>query len=166
MTDNQSDEIVSVIERLVTATLEAAKRRASEIEALPLEAMEEGRPRVLDNSRYLDWAREIYQVRRLRSNHFPGIFGEPTWDLLLDLYIAFLEGRKVSTKSACIGADCATSTALRKILDMEEAGLIYRVDDLKDKRLKWIALSKEAIWAMNHLCDDALGARQRKKVRA
>ncbi|MFM6932196.1 MAG: MarR family transcriptional regulator [Novosphingobium sp.] len=163
MGDSTTDEITSAIERLVAATVEAAKRHGATLEGLPLQSPEVGRPAALGNSRYLDWAREIYSVRRLRSKHLPHMFGEPTWDLMLDLYIAFLEGRKVTTKSACIGADCPTATALRKIVDLEAAGMIYRVDDFHDKRLKWIALSKEGIWAMNRLSDDAMSAKCRAK---
>lgn len=159
--DQQSDELASALKRLVIATVESAKRQGAESPQLPLHYPEPGRSPALDNSRYLDWAREIYSVRRLRPKHLPDIFSEPAWDLILDLYIAFLEGRKVSTKSACIGASSPTATALRKIQELEAAGLIYRVDDLHDKRLKWIALSKEAIWAMNHLCEDALNLRRR-----
>lgn len=103
MADCTTDEITPIIERLVAATVEAAQRRGATAEGIPSEFQEIGRPAALGNSRYLDWARTLYGVRRLRSKHLPDVFGEPTWDLMLDLYIAFLEGRKVTTKSACIG---------------------------------------------------------------
>ncbi|MCW1402308.1 MarR family transcriptional regulator [Novosphingobium sp. MW5] len=163
MADSKTQELVSALRRLADATVEAANRHLESSNGLPLQLLEDDRRAALGNSRYLDWAREIYCVRRLRSKHLPDVFGEPTWDLILDLYIAFLEGRKVTTKSACIGAHCATSTALRKILDLEAAGMLYREDDPIDKRLKWIALSKETIWAMNRLCEDAMSAKTRMK---
>lgn len=163
MPDQQTEELASALQRLVEAQVEAAQRRLLASEQSPTAPLLEGRAAGLDSSRYLDWAREVYAVRRARGKHFPAVFGEPTWDLLLDLYIAFLEGRKVTTKSACIGAECPTSTALRKILDLEEAGLLYRVDDLIDKRLKWIAISKEGIWAMNRLADEAMNLKRRAR---
>lgn len=164
MAVKQSDKLVSAIDRLAAATIEVASRRGTNSGPENFSETEAVRPSVLGNSRYLDWAKSIYRVRRLRSKHLPKIFGEPGWDIVLDLYIAFLEGRKVSTKSACISADCPTATALRKIADLEEAGIVFRVDDLKDRRLKWIGISKEAIWAMNHLCDEAMADRQRVRT--
>lgn len=163
MAADQSDKIASAIDRLAAATIEVAMRRGGDFALDQQGDLLKGRPAALGNSRYLDWARKVYRVRRLRSKHLPDIFGEPAWDIVLDLYIAFMEGRKVSTKSACISADCPTATALRKIADLEAAGVVFRVEDLKDRRLKWIGISKEAIWAMNHLCEEAMGDGSRGK---
>jgi len=113
------------------------------------------RPKILGQSRYLDWARRIYRLRRSRSKEFnEEIFGEPSWDILLDLYIAFLECRKVTIKSACIGSDAPASTALRYLAMLESRGLLHRVDDLDDRRVQWVGLTQKAIFAMNHLCEE------------
>ena len=65
-----------------------------------------------------DWmlstARRAYQARRKRDDHFPGeIFGEPAWDMLLDLYVAFVSERDINVTSVCLGSHVPNSTALR-----------------------------------------------------
>ncbi len=54
---------------------------------------------------YAEFARESYATRRRRSRIFQNneLFGEPAWDILLDLYIAHVEKKSVSVSSACIG---------------------------------------------------------------
>ena len=56
-----------------------------------------------------DWlaaAMETYNMRRQREKIFGGadLFGEPTWDILLDLFIGELKNTKMQTTSVCIGA--------------------------------------------------------------
>ena len=65
----------------------------------------------------LTLAREFYAGRRRRARYLSvDLFGEPTWDILLDLYVAAREGRRVPTTSACIGAHVPPTTALRWLL--------------------------------------------------
>ena len=46
-------------------------------------------------------AKRLYRDRRRRADVFNAdLFGEPAWDMLLDLYIAACEDRQVSTTSA------------------------------------------------------------------
>ncbi|MCX9148142.1 hypothetical protein [Erythrobacter sp. WG] len=44
--------------------------------------------------------------RRARNNYFtdPDMFGEPAWDILLDLYIHQFQNDEVSVKAACVGS--------------------------------------------------------------
>jgi hypothetical protein len=75
-------------------------------------------------------AREFYNARRRRHKHLPAdLFGEPTWDILLDLYVAGRENRRVPTTSACIGAHVPPTTALRWLRILEARGLVEREDD-------------------------------------
>ncbi|HWT31290.1 MAG TPA: hypothetical protein VN240_09735 [Propylenella sp.] len=72
-------------------------------------------------------ARRLYGERRQRDRYFGiDLFGEPAWDILLDLYISRCEGRTVSTKRACIGAATTASTAIRWLRRLEEAKLVRR----------------------------------------
>lgn len=103
-----------------------------------------------DDSRLLAAAREAYRDRRMRAKVFEdsGLFGEPAWDLLLDLFIAALEGKRVPVTSACIGAAVPTTTALRWIALLEAQGLIFRENDSSDARRVFVRLSPEARQSM------------------
>ena len=89
--------------------------------------------------------RETIRVRRLRDQFFQrGMFEDPAWDMLLDLYAADLERTQVSVSSLCIAAAVAPTTALRWIAKMTEAGLFVRHADPFDKRRAYMALSPRA----------------------
>lgn len=75
-------------------------------------------------------ARSLYSDRRERDRFFStGIFGEPAWDLLIDLFVAAQENRSVTTSSACIAAAVPATTALRWLDKLENEGLIQRRPD-------------------------------------
>jgi DNA-binding MarR family transcriptional regulator len=94
-------------------------------------------------------ARRLYRHRRRRSRYFdPRLFGEPAWDILLDLYIARTEARLVSTSSACIAASVPQTTALRCIMKLEDSGLVTRADAAGDERVRLVAISDGAF---NHM---------------
>ena len=103
-----------------------------------------------DDIRLLSAAREAYRDRRLRTKVFEdtSLFGEPAWDILLDLFIASLEGKRVPVTSACIGAAVPTTTALRWIALLEAQGLISRENDSSDARRIFVNLSGPARQSM------------------
>ncbi|WP_144039825.1 winged helix DNA-binding protein [Novosphingobium sp. TH158] len=89
-------------------------------------------------------ARAQYRVRRLRGQFFEddaALFGEPAWDLLLDLFIADCEGKSVPVTSACIGACVPTTTALRWLAVLESKGLLEREADARDARRVFVNLT-------------------------
>ncbi len=90
-----------------------------------------------------DLARRFYRSRRMRSRIFGDeqLFGEPAWDLLLDLFVAQAEGKHLSVTAACIGAAVPTSTALRWLLILEERGLVRRENDPADARRVFLELT-------------------------
>ena len=93
--------------------------------------------------------RRIIRQRQLRARFFdPALFADPAWDMLLDLFIATGDGKRVPVTSACIGAAVPTSTALRWITQMEEAGLVERQDDNTDRRRAFIVLSDSTMTSM------------------
>jgi DNA-binding transcriptional ArsR family regulator len=90
----------------------------------------------------LTLARECYAGRRRRARYLSGdLFGEPTWDILLDLYVAAREGRRVPTTSACIGAHVPPTTALRWLRILETRGLVEREEDGRDGRRTFVKLT-------------------------
>ena len=100
--------------------------------------------------RHLATAREIYAERRRRHKYLPAdLFGEPTWDILLDLYIAAREDRRVPTTSSCIGAHVPPTTALRWLRILETRGLVEREDDGRDGRRTFVRLTRPGLTAMD-----------------
>lgn len=100
--------------------------------------------------RHLATARDIYAERRRRHKFLPAdLFGEPTWDILLDLYIAAREDRRVPTTSSCIGAHVPPTTALRWLRILEARGLVEREDDGRDGRRTFVRLTREGLSAMD-----------------
>ena len=111
-----------------------------------------------DGPHLLALAQEFYEDRRRRSKIFPpSIFGEPGWDLLLDLYIAAKRNKSISVTSACIGSSVAATTALRWLQILEEKGLVERTGDNLDKRRSFIKLTEDGHAKMTeHLCKSRL----------
>lgn len=93
--------------------------------------------------------RRVIRARRLRDHYFGGgMFEDPAWDMLLDLFAAELEDARVSVSSLCIAAAVAPTTALRWIARMTEAGLLLRENDPDDRRRAFMHLSPDARGAM------------------
>ena len=92
-------------------------------------------------------ASDLYRQRRMRDRIFEksNLFGEPAWDILLDLYVAHLDKRSVSVSSACIASCVPATTALRCIGRLESLELLRRLPDRKDNRRVLITLTCRAI---------------------
>lgn len=102
-------------------------------------------------------ARRIYALRRRRGEIFERqIFGEPAWDILLDLFIAGEEGKSVSVSSACIASGVPPTTGLRWLGILCEKGYICRENDDADHRRIIVRLSRKGAKAMRAFLDDAI----------
>ncbi|NBC36325.1 MarR family transcriptional regulator [Novosphingobium sp. FSY-8] len=88
-------------------------------------------------------AQAIYRNRRRRSHIFGSedLFGEPAWDMLLDLYVAEKKQKRIAVTSACIGAAVPPTTALRWIRILEDKKLVIREVDKEDARRTFVRLS-------------------------
>lgn len=94
-------------------------------------------------------AQNEYARRRQRDAIFrPGIFAEPAWDMLLDLYVQQYQQRPVSIHSLCIAAAVPPTTALRWIGRLVEAGLMQRKPSQRDNRVVHVALTEDGRAAM------------------
>jgi hypothetical protein len=93
--------------------------------------------------------RQVIANRQARARFFDAeLFGDPAWDMLLDLTAAHGEGAQVSVTSLCIAASVPATTALRWLTQMVESGIFVRVPDPADKRRAFIALSDRSLAAM------------------
>jgi hypothetical protein len=89
--------------------------------------------------------RRVIRARRLRDQFLGvGLFEDPAWDMMLDLFAAEIEGVQVSVSSLCIAAAVAPTTALRWIGKLTDAGLFVREADPFDRRRAFMALSPRA----------------------
>ncbi len=98
------------------------------------------------NKSSLSIAKQDYSNRRKREKIFKefDLFGEPAWDMLVDLYISYKENRKISVSSLCLAAIVPSTTALRWIVVLEKADLIARSLDSSDRRKVYISLTERA----------------------
>lgn len=110
-----------------------------------------------DAAEEMAFLRTHIRQRRMRERFFGGaLFADPAWDILLDLRLAALEGRRVAVSSLCIAAAVPATTGLRWIGLMTEKGLLARVADPADGRRVFVALSPAADLAMARFCAAAL----------
>ena len=117
------------------ATAEVAERRKAFIPADET-GMEPVEPQEI---------RQVIRARRMREQFLgEGLFEDPAWDMLLDLFAADLERVRVSVSSLCIAAAVAPTTALRWIGKLSDAGLLERQPDPFDRRRAYIVLTVRA----------------------
>jgi len=94
-------------------------------------------------------AARVYRLRRSRARHFPeGIFGEPAWDILLDLFVHHAAHKRVSITSACIASAVAPTTGLRWIKVLEHLDLIRRSASTGDRRVNYLELTSAGYLAI------------------
>lgn len=160
-------KVVGQIARLRAAASQVL-RIAIELEAGSLEDYVLDEPRAqparkiwrdLDRTIIHQKVTELYRARRRRSRHLPAeLFGEPAWDMLLDLFAARLDGRLISVTSACYAAGVPPTTALRWLGVLEKAGLVERIDHTSDRRVWWVRLSEPGLQQMCAYFEDLLAS--------
>lgn len=94
-------------------------------------------------------ARLIIEHRERRRRYVStDVLGEPAWDMLLDLFIKFTRGAKVTTSSLCITSRVPLTTALRHISVLEEKGYVTRGQSRLDKQATLVGLSDAGVLAI------------------
>ncbi len=83
--------------------------------------------------------------RRLYALFGRRLFCDPSWDILLELFVSTLEGRKVTVSTACMAACAPTTTALRHIAYLVQEGLVVRRPHPADARSTYLELTSQAI---------------------
>lgn len=102
--------------------------------------------------------RAIIRQRSSRLRYFPDdMFADPAWDMLLDLTAARAEHKRVSVTSLCIASGVPSTTALRWIALLTQAGLLERVEDDTDRRRAFVQLTDRASDAMARYFADNVG---------
>jgi len=100
-------------------------------------------PEALD---LLSAARTAREARRRREQVFGDeLLAEPCWDLLLDLFIAVQEGKRLSITAACLALPVPRGTAQRCIAHLADVGLITRETEPGDHGVLYLAPTDRAV---------------------
>ncbi|MDE8650509.1 response regulator [Novosphingobium album (ex Liu et al. 2023)] len=96
----------------------------------------------LDKPELADFIRELLRKETKRRGIGAGVlFGDPAWEMLLDLLLARIEGRRVSVSSACIASGAPMSTALRLVRRLVDENVLCRIPDEKDRRRHFLIIN-------------------------
>ena len=71
------------------------------------------------------------------------LFGEPAWDILVELFIAHCEGSTIPTGALGIGSGLSSSSAQRLVQRLVDARLVVRAPDPDDGRRHIVSLAPE-----------------------
>lgn len=121
-TTSEGDELIDVVVRLPRKAVEETLLSAT----IPSEHPGQTR---------LEAAKALLAGRRRRATLMKGIrFYDPSWDMVLELYVADREHRPVAVSQLCGASGGSTTTALRHLEQMEALGYIKRAPDVEDRR--------------------------------
>lgn len=96
--------------------------------------------------------RTVLERRREREAIFgANLFGEPAWDMLLQLYATTLAGGRECITSLCEASAVPMTTGLRTLRHLEDRGLILRERDKFNRRRSFLKLSGQALAALDRL---------------
>gem|GEM_PF-1746267 len=102
--------------------------------------------------------RAIIAVRRLRTAYLPDLSGDHAFSMLLELYAARLEGRRIAQTRLGSAAGVPHATAIRIIQALQDEGMVASAGDPADRRLTLLALTDEAAARMEAYLTATLSA--------
>lgn len=98
-------------------------------------------------------------VRRVRAHVLaPELFADPCWDMLLDLYDAFLRGVRLTVSGLSEGAGLPLTTTIRRLELLADNDLIMRIPDPSDRRKTFVELSDAGIDALAKFFENYLAS--------
>ncbi len=85
---------------------------------------------------------------RMRALLPAELCSDTAWDMMLEVFITQLQKRKVCVKELVLVSGSSSSSALRRIDRLEEAGLVRRRLDPRDHRRTTVQLTDQGYTAM------------------
>lgn len=93
-----------------------------------------------------------YRARGDRNKYIDAeLLGEPCWDILLDLFVNHVRGKRQSVTSCAIASRVPPTTALRWIGELEQRGSVRRVKDPVDARRVYVELTFDCVQRMRSI---------------
>jgi hypothetical protein len=142
------DEILITISELAERLAEVEAKVAQGATVPPLD---------FSDDKLATIASSIYQSRRMRSDYFNGsLLIDPAWDMLLDLFILKIRGRRVSAAGLCLATNIPESTARRWIDVLVKEGLLCREPSNKEEAAAIIEISPQGFEQMRRFIVDSV----------
>lgn len=102
----------------------------------------------------LERVRDLIQRQHARDALFePGLFADPAWDILLEIYRAELECRTTFPRELGRATGHPQTSVLRWVSRLEAAGLVFRRNDGASSWRVRVALTPDGLAAMDKAVD-------------
>ncbi len=138
---SEGDDLIDVVMRLPRKAIEDT------LLSMPPDARDPFERRLAE-------ARAVLAGRRRRKTYFRGVrFYDPSWDMILELYVATCERRRIAVSQLCKLSGGSTTTALRHIEQLEALGYIVRQTDPDDARRLIVGTLTPLLAASEHWLD-------------
>lgn len=94
----------------------------------------------------------VREFHRRRARVFPAAeFGQPTWEVMLDLFIQQLNGYRVSFNHLVLEGSLPAEIVATCVETLAALGLVERTPDQLDSRMSWLSLSEVAAHGLTGL---------------
>jgi DNA-binding MarR family transcriptional regulator len=102
----------------------------------------------------LERVQDLIQRQHARDALFePGLFGDPTWDILLEIYRTELECRTTFPRELGRATGHPQTSVLRWVSRLEAAGLVFRKNDGSSSWRVRLALTPDGLASMDKAVD-------------
>jgi FixJ family two-component response regulator/DNA-binding MarR family transcriptional regulator len=136
--------------QLVSSQLLAAFANAQENGGSEPDRTAEIADEVASDQQLIKLVRTTIRFRQRRKEYLNAeLFSDPSWDILLELTLAKLQGESVPVSSACAAADVPFTTAYRYVGSLVEQGMVRRWKDPLDQRRVLLELEDATLKAMS-----------------
>ena len=151
--ESDGDEIV------FSVPVRVSRRELKELldSELPLDSFKSHDRQQMGKGSLLDAAKRLvaFEHSRKAMPGIGGLFGDPAWMILLDLYIRGLEEKTTSVSSATLASGSPATTGLRYVSLLASSGHIIRSQHPHDERSVHVKLSSETRRAISQILENA-----------
>lgn len=97
----------------------------------------------------------VARIKRIRAHRNQligsGLFRDPAWDMLLELFVAHERNEALTISSLCYASGVPLSTGTRQVQRLEDFGLVTRKDDGADQRRSLVKPTTKAVESVANL---------------